>query len=120
MALKNAGVRSNVYEILLNVEIRDMIAECFNAFTKVNLWFFQEIKVLDLPKFCISGKLSFGTKEQFAKKVGVHRYQMVSFVDKTIEFLISNEKSTSKVLKAEKLGIPVYSEQEAIEKFGGE
>lgn len=83
-------------------------------------YFHEEAKESgDEITYCISGDVPGFTKS----KLAVHlaeidpRLKFVSSVKMGLDFLISNEEGTTKVLKAKKYGIPVYTLDETLSKF---
>jgi DNA ligase (NAD+) len=69
--------------------------------------------------FVITGSVhSFKNRSEFAKYVEAHGGKVAGGVSKNTSYLVSNESSTSsKSVKAAKLGVPVITEDEFIARF---
>ena len=91
------------------------------------LYFTQEEKVVENNdnacvdvKVVITGKLQhFKNRDAFKECVEAHGGKVVDSVNKTTTYLVNNDvnSNSSKNLTAKKLGIPILSEQEFLEKF---
>ena len=72
--------------------------------------------------FCITGSLvKFKNRDELVANIEAHGGKVVSGVTKKTDYLITNDKESgsSKNVKAQALGIPIISEEEYIEKTGG-
>ena len=72
--------------------------------------------------FCITGSLvKFKNRDELVADFEKHGGRVVSGVTKKTDYLITNDKESgsSKNVKAQALGIPIISEEEYIEKTGG-
>ena len=72
--------------------------------------------------FCITGSLvKFKNRDELVADIEKHGGKVVSGVTKKTDYLITNDKESgsSKNVKAQALGIPIISEEEYIEKTGG-
>jgi DNA ligase (NAD+) len=91
------------------------------------LYFTQEEKVVENNdnacadvKVVITGKLQhFKNRDAFKECIEAHGGKVVDSVNKTTTYLVNNDvnSNSSKNLTAKKLGIPILSEQEFLEKF---
>lgn len=72
----------------------------------------QEIAIKG--SICVTGSLNFGTRNEFQKFALEHGYESKSSVAKGLTYLINNNStsSSSKNLKAQKLGIKILTEDE--------
>ena len=64
-------------------------------------------------KICISGKLS-NPKAYYEKLIEESGNTYMTSVTKDLSYLVTNETNTSKVIKAQKYGIPVLTEEELL------
>jgi DNA ligase (NAD+) len=120
--LKKAGIRSNVYNVLIKPEIKEMLREAYLAYHTPGMWTVkpQEVKFTATTKVCITGTLPSGrTKAQFGELLKKRGIELVDYVNKDISFLIVSDLSStsSKVKTATKLKIGLLTEDMAVREF---
>lgn len=86
-------------------------------------WFHEFLKdhesqTTSSQKVCVTGKMNFGTRNEFAVLLQSHGVIVIDKLDKNT-ILITNDKETnsSKMKKAKSLGIEILSEEEAVRRF---
>lgn len=110
-----------------SVKINCLARESFEAHHNIIYefynWFHEFLKdsesqISPSQKVCVTGKLKFGTRDEFAVLLQSHGVIVTEKLDKNT-ILITNDKDTnsSKMKKAKSLGIEVLSEEEATNRF---
>jgi DNA ligase (NAD+) len=64
--------------------------------------------------FVVTGTLARMTRDEAHAKIAEHGGRAASSVSKKTDYLVAGEKAGSKLAKAEKLGVPVLSEDELV------